>query len=698
MPTHKDLPPPEDGDIEAFRARQAKEKNEAHKRAAAVYIPQPEDPIRREELEQDPLLWLPHYLPEVFSDGFEEHHIDMVKAIDRAATYTGDQAIAAPRGEGKTTIAEGTTLFCMLRRLKPVPFAVIFAATGSDAEDSLNSVKEYICESDRLLADYPELCVPVREVQATPNKAHSMRVYGDHFPLAKARFQWSGREISFPNVPGFFAAKTRFATRGLDAAVRGLKKGTRRPTLAVIDDPDTESTAASEDQTDKLIRRIERAIAGLAPKGKRMSRVLLSTLQNRTCASAQFTDSQIKPSWNGKRFKLVITPPADTDSWDEYCGMRQQNMADGDPFARGAHAFYLEHREQMDEGAVVANPYSYDARILPDGSALQVSTLQRYYDFVADNGEHAALSELQNDPPEESGPVESGITAYRIQRQVSGYPRRVVPPDVLALVQGIDPGKYACHWVVKAFRADATGFVIDYGVQEVLGTKITSPDAAIDQAILRALRTRRETVLANPYCTADGKPVEILKTVTDAGYRTHIVYGFCQEAGLGFEAAMGFGKAAGCAGPMFSQPVRATDTKRPGGEGWFKSLRPRGTWLVCMHKDHWLGWEHDRWMTPPDMPGTCMLFGDPGEGDRLSPDQKGHFSFSKHLTALVQREEPTKDKGIIRRWHVKSDTDHYFSASYQADVAGCMCGVSLLKKVKKPGQSRRTLAELAGAT
>ncbi len=678
-------------DIEAFRAKQRTEKNAQHKAAAAIYIPPPEDDKRRKRLEKDVFKWLEWYLPDVFTEPFQPHQKEMVEAILSATRYAGDQAIAAPRGEGKTTVAECVTIYCIIRGL--IQFAVIFASTANDAENSLKSIKEFIADSDRMLADYPAICIPVREVEAVPAKAHTITVYGDDFSFVSARFQWSGTDISMPKIPGLICAESRIATRGLDSAVRGLKKGTKRPQLALIDDPDTEDSARSEDQAKKLSTRIERAIAGLAPKGKRMSRVMLTTLQNRTCVSAQFTDPKIKPSWKGKRFAFLKKMPERIDRWEEYITLRQQAISNGDEFARKAHNFYKENRKDMDAGCEVANKYSFDDRKLPDGSKLQLSTIQRYYDFVADNGEEAALCELQNNPPEETGPIESGITAHRVQRQVSGYPHRIVPPDVACVVQGIDVGKFACHFVVKAFRVDATAYVIDYGVQEVLGT-MRGSDEALDKHILRALYARRESMLSNPYTTADGEIVDIQKTIVDAGYRTDAIYHFCREAGVSYQAAMGFGKSSGCVKSAFNSPVRVTNDKRP-GDGWFLTLRPKGVWLCGMDTDRWKGWEHDRWMTPPDQPGTCLLFGERGIGDRLSDDQKLHFSFSKHITAEVESESPTKDKGMVRKWKVKSDTNHYFDASYMADVAANMCGITLLRKSRLMGGKRKTAQELA---
>jgi hypothetical protein len=594
--------------------------------------------------------------------------------------YAGDQAIAAPRGEAKSTIAECVTIRNILKGA--LPFAVLFAATAHDATNSLGSIKEYIVRSDRLLADYPEVCVPARDVDGTPNRAHSCLVVGDEFPITNARFQWSGDEISMPRVPGSVCAGSIIATRGLDAAVRGLKKGKLRPSLAVIDDPDTENSALSEEQATKLIRRIDRAIAGLAPKGRRMSRVMLTTIQNRTCASAQFTDAKLKPSWKGKRFAFLHQKPERMDLWDEYVSLRQQAMSEGDEFGRKAHQFYLEHRGAMDAGAQVANPFSFDGRTLPDGSQLQVSAIQRYYDFVADNGEHAALSELQNDPPAESGPIESGITAYRIQTQVSGFPRKVVPPGCSWITQAIDVRKAGLHFVVRAWLLDnenclSTAYTIDYGFQDSHGTTPGS-DEGVDVAIKQAILARKDMMECEPYTDTGGVVRKVDLTLVDAGWRTEAIYEACREIGLDWKPAMGFGKSNGCAKTSFTGVVHNTTDKKK-GDRWFLSRRPGGTWLVCMDTDFWKSWEHDRWMSDPNKAGTVLLWGEPSDRPgRLSQDQKSHFSYSKHLTAEIEVEEVVK--GMLKRgWKSKSDSNHYFDASYMSDVAASMLGVRLVR-------------------
>jgi hypothetical protein len=496
-----------------------------------------------------------------------------------------------------------------------------------------------------------------------------------------------------PNVPGSRCARAIIATRGLDAAVRGLRISNQRPDLALIDDPDTEETAASEEQAAKLERKIDRTIGGLGGQRKRIARVMLTTLINQKCVSAKYTDPAKKPAWNGRRLRFLKTMPVRVDLWEEYVSYRQTGQQEGDRFARKAFRFYLDHRAEMDEGAEVSNPNRFVPTLCPDGTPEEISALQHFWNFVADNGMEAAKSELQNDPDEETGPIESGISAGRIQRQVSGYDRRVIPPGCKWLTQGIDCRKLGLHFVVRAWRPNeggpASGFVVDYGFHETHGTTVGT-DEGLDDALRAALHERREAIDAEPYCDEDGLVIPIGQTIVDAGWRTDAVYQFCREAGLAYKPAMGFGKSAGCTSASFSPPVHPTPDRKSGFH-WFLSRRPDGTWLVCMEADFWKTWEHDRWLTDPTRPGTLLLYGDPGDSarsGRLSHDQKKHFAYAKHLVAEVEVEEIVKG-ALKRRWKSKSDTNHYLDASYMADVAASMLGVPMAGRPTAPPPAKR---------
>ena len=73
----------------------------------------------------------------------------------------------------------------------------------------------------------------------------------------------------------------------------------------------------------------------------------------------------------------------------------------------------------------------------------------RRFEFIAEKGMDAFLTEYQNDPPAEKGPVESGITAHRIQRQLNGLERKIVPT-------GIWPSSIALPGLVSTFSPATT--------------------------------------------------------------------------------------------------------------------------------------------------------------------------------------------------------------------------------------------------
>jgi len=668
--------------------------------AARIEIPRCADLDRRAEMEANDFRWLMYYRSDLFWYEFVGQQRDMIEAIREAIEHGGDQSIAASRGEGKTKIFENMLLkYTLSGRISA---AILFAATAALATCSLDSIRD-VCAGRgdvardgalpgaRLLADYPEVCVPVQSLQGVTSKAGKMRANGvrfnngERFKDALIGFKWAGYELHFPDVPGCPSARAAIATRGLDSAVRGVNLNGHRPSVVCIDDPETEDSARSEEQALKLEDRIDKGIAGLGGQQRGVARVMLTTLQNRICASYRFTDPAQKPSWRPRRFRFLLKKSDRVDLWEEYVSKREEDFqrrdAKGnyiDPNARRSHKFYLKNRKAMDAGAIVSNPNRYDPETLPDGSQKEVSALQRYYNEVARIGSEAVACELDNDPPEEAGPIESGITAGRVESQISGYKRGVIPPACTVVTHSIDVGKFNCHWVVKAWRVDATAYVVDWGVQPVSDTIIGS-EKGMDRAILRALFQRREILLIEPYRTADGKPVDIDLTLVDARFRGDTICHFCAEAGLAWKPAMGCGKSGGCTIPKFAPPTRRTIDRRP-GDGWFEKRRPKAAgWMIYMDTDRWKGWEHDRWMTPPTDPGTCLLAGERWGGDRrlsamIQQERQSRFSFAKHITNEVEREFEG-----VREWHTKSHTHHWFDASYMADVAANMCGISLLK-------------------
>lgn len=673
------------------RIADAERKRLKRSQQKLVIIPRCKDRRRRNRLEKDDVKWLMYYFaPESGSESpftyeFTVQQREMIAAIRRAITDGGDQALAASRGEGKSTLFERMLLKYTLSGV--VSFSVLFAATGSAAEDALDSIKAEIENNSRLAEDYPEVCIPVQALENTPSRAHYQLVSGTRhdnkkpFEFASSKFTWCGQEISMPKVPGSPCSGAIIATRGLDSAVRGVKKRGRRVDVAGIDDPDTEETVRSEEQAAKLETRIDRAIAGLGSQKRRVARIMLTTLQNRNCVSYKFTDPTQKPSWNGKRFRFLITPPERADLWEEYVEHKKADWVGG---TNTALEFYVANRDAMEAGAVVANPNRY--------SHGELSALQHYFNEVARIGPEAVATEYDNDPPEEESSIESGISAGRIQRQLSGYPRRIVPPECKLLSRGIDVQKAGLHVVVKAWRPDATNYVVDYEFFETHGTKYGSDDG-LEFAIRRAILSYMDR--AEPYTTLDGVELPVAMTLIDSGWQAPAVYQACAEIGLGIYPAKGHGKSHGCATLNFHDALKRTQDRKP-GDGWFMQRQKGNLWLVHCDTDRWKAFEHARWMTQEGRPGAAYLYGEITDEERrfiekrLPRDSKEHFSFAKHLTAEVETEDVIRGK-VARVWKVKAGRvqNHYLDASYLADVAAAMQGIRLFGKARPQTAARR---------
>lgn len=623
---------------------------------------------------------------------FTEQQLEMAKAIALAIEEGGDQAIAASRGEGKSTLAWRLLLKYVLQG--KLRFPVLFAATGTAAGNTLEEIKLELENNPRLRAYYPEIVEPILALEGVPQRAGTMLATGrrhdngEAFEEVLIRFSWCGQQIYLPDVPGAPGRGAIIATRGLDAEVRGLRIKGRRVDLALIDDPDTEETSRSEEQADKLEKRIERAIAGLGGQRRTVARIMLTTIQTTISASYKFTDPTQKPSWRGKRYRFLIQPPTHLDEWQAFITLWQQDQLNG---TNKAGELYAANRRRMDEGAIVSNKHRYTDK--------QLSALEHYYTLVARYGPEAVASEYDNDPPKPAMQTDVGITARRIQTQLSGYRRKLIPPACTILTQGIDCKKQSLHWIVRAWEPNGTGFTIDKGIFSVRGTSYgveEGVEQAIRAAIIEHMEEFRDRITNGEYIKPDGEIITDPLTLCDSRYQTDAVRLACIEIGAGIMPVMGFGRSKGVSG-TFRAGRPATATFKPGDHynRVIVEVGQQKLWGIEADTDHWKRWEHERWMTGPDKPGRMTIYGERDESTSrhggLSQIERDHLPYAQHIVNEKEIDEPYKG-GFRKIWHVKSDNVHWLDASYYSDVAAIVRGVALLKPVElaKPPVKRKT--------
>lgn len=635
-------------DSAALRMRKVRE------RAMTVHVRTCANPQRRQAALADPQTFIKTYFAERFYMNHASHHVEMINAICHVAHFGGDQAISAPRGEGKTTVATVMMIYAILKQW--VRFPVIIAQTGPHAERIFKDIKHQFENNELLGDDFPEIADPVKALEGAPQRGNMQRHNGK-----LTRIAWKKSTLTFPDIDGSPYGGVSLAYFGLDAAIRGLIINGMRPDFVLIDDPETRESAASPHQIAIRAQSIDRDIAGLAGPQKRIARVMLCTIQNRYCLAYQYTNPKAKSSWSGKRFRMLDEFPENTSMWEEYIVRRHECQRNGDKEGREATEFYIENREAMDEGAKVSNPQRLDATEMEDGWQIEVSALQHCYNIIADYGMESFLSECQNDPSEETGPEKMNITASKVGSRMSGLEQGEWHPEHDVVTIGIDLGKYLCHWVMIGWQPDCIGNVVDYGIVEVHGVGTSTDSQAAEVALFNALVRWRSEMLEV------GKPLDMV--LIDSGDFTKTAYEFIREVG-----GTPFMVSKGISTKNFHVGKRTKE--RIPGENWYASLQKQeNIWLYLLDTDYWKQFVHERFMTPTFnearhyVPASLSLYS--------TEDRKKHLSYSHHIVAEERREEFIAGKGLRRYWHQVNRNNHYLDATYMACAAARMKGVQL---------------------
>ena len=179
-----------------------------------------------------------------------------------------------------------------------------------------------------------------------------------------------------------------------------------RPSLVVLDDPQTDESARSPSQCATRESILAGAVLGLAGPGKKISGIMPCTVIRPDDMADNILDRDKHPDWNGERTKMVYTFPTNQKLWDEYARVRAEGLRQGDG-GKAATEFYREHQSEMDAGAAVAWPVRFNHDEL---SAIQHAMNLKLQD------EAAFYAEYQNEPL----PVERAHSAELTADQIAG--------------------------------------------------------------------------------------------------------------------------------------------------------------------------------------------------------------------------------------------------------------------------------------
>ena len=634
-------------------------------------LPDVVDAERKKKCEKDFRLFCETYFPETFTLTWSPDHLKAINRIETAVLRGGLFALAMPRGSGKSSLTEVAAIWSMLYGHRE--FIVLIGATESAALELLDSLMTELEVNEHLAADFPEVCFPIQQLDGIANRCAGQLYHGE-----RTRITWTSNEIVLPTISGSKASGIVVRVAGITGRIRGMKYKrpdgrSVRPSLVIIDDPQTSESAGSLEQTRKRVRVLAGDILGLAGPGQKISGIMPCTIIRPGDMADIILNRQTHPDWNGERTKMVYVFPKNTKLWEEYAEIRAEALRTDGNFQK-ATDFYAEHREEMDEGAQV----SWEARYNHDEiSALQHAMNLKFQD------EQAFQAEYQNDPLPEDVGGEEIMSIDAICQKINGLPHNKVPLACDRMTLFIDVQKALLFYVVTAWAENFTGSVIDYGAWPDQHRREFSladanptiqsefPRAGLEGGLYAALTALTDDLLGREWEREDGAVLKIERALIDAnwGQSTDLVYEFCRESKFAGIVLPSHGRYVGAS----SKPMTEY-RKQPGDRLGFNWMMPsvakkRAVRHVIFDSNFWKSFVHARLAVPTGDKGSLTLYGRiPGT----------HQLLAEHLTAEYRVK--TQGRGrTVDEWKLKPEhhDNHWLDCLAGCAVCGSMLGCTL---------------------
>ena len=647
-------------------------------------IPAVADPKRRKRCEKSFLRFCETYFSETFYLKWSDDQIKVITKIDRSILAGGLFAIGMPRGSGKTSLCERGALWGIIVGKRK--FIALVGAEASLAEEMLETLKMEIETNDLLCADFPEICYPIRCLDGIAQRANGQTYHGN-----RTHIGWTGQQIIFPTIPGSKAAGAIIRVAGITGRIRGMKYlardgVTRRPDLALVDDPQTDESAASLSQNVKRLRILAGAVLGLAGPDKKIAGFMPCTVIRKDDMADQILDREKHPAWQAERMKMVYSFPKAEKLWAQYEEIRAEELK-AERGQKKATSFYRKHRKEMDEGAQVAWP----ARKDPD----ELSAIQHAMNLKFDD-EPAFMAEYQGEPHDEKD-ENTALPADTIAAKVNRHARALAPINTTHLTAFIDVQKKLLFYVVVAWAEDFTGAVVAYGAwpeqartyfslrEATRSLARAKPDAGLEGSIYNGLEKLTAQLLGREWKRDDGALLRVGRCLVDAnwGESTDVVYQFCRQSVHASTLLPSHGIGVGAS----SRPM-SEYKKKPGertGHNWrIPSVRgKRAVRHVIYDTNYWKSFVHSRLAVPVGDKSSLTLFGSKPIIHRL---------YAEHLTAEYCI--PTEARGrIVNEWKIKPNRpdNHWFDCTVGCAVAASMSGIALESQqpARRHGKRRR---------
>jgi len=580
--------------------------------------------------------------------------VRFVKDLEDRVLNGGLKHVRWPRGKGKSTWVKIAMMWAMLYGHKR--FGVIVERTRGMAKIVAEEIWKRIYISPRISADFPEFAIPMRDVEMSPQRMRS-QTYMEKLTYMKMdvsvfNFFKLPTMKDFPNTGGIIAF------RGADQALRGINIESSRPDFFFIDDPQDEEAARNPETVAKIEKNINGAVLGSGEIDATITAVMASTPIEPDDVSETFADQNKHPEWHTEteRFVTNFGPKEPMSQFLKIAAVDES----------AAHAFYVEHRAEIEDGVEMMDEGDFDPN-------REVSAYEHALNLLHSRKSVSFYAEYQMVPSRSQGIYK--ISPKMVRDRVNGHPMYEVPHEcdqgVLAFV---DVNATAgLRWEICAFGRGRVAAILAYGQYPKEGARLFPeglPTSAIPAYLDPAIRTVATEIIGAHLVDEEGNAVRVRGVCFDGGWQTECVAASvaslnAEYADKPFVWSMGF-DAKG-----YSR-YHHNKAAMPNAEG-LKAAEECHTWAtangvyLAFNSDYWKEVMQTSFLAEPLAKSSSSFYGS---------DPLLHVDFAQEI---CNEELKAKDKstryGAIYHWHKDAyRPNHYGDVHAGALVFGAIRG------------------------
>jgi len=643
-------------------------------------LPEVADAKRRKAGQKSFRTFCETYLHEACCLAWSPDHLRAIEKIERAVLKGELFSFAMPRGSGKSTLVEAAALWSMLYGHRE--FIMIVGADQTIAGAMLDSLKAQLENNELLLADFPEACFPVARLDRI-----SQRAKGQTYKGKPTHIEWTADQITLPWIPGAASAGAAVRVAGITGRIRGIKHTrpdgkTIRPSLVLIDDPQTDEAANSPSQVATRERILSGAILGLGGPGVKMSGLCTITVIRPDDLADRLLDRNRHPEWQGEKSKLVYEWPKADELWGQYAELRRQGQRDGVGTGE-ADKFYQQNRKKMDDGSRVAWP----ERVNED----ELSAIQHAWNLRIDRGESAFFAEYQNEPQADDIASDK-LDRKSLATRAMPLKRGELPAGHNTLTAFIDVQDRLLYWLVASWGESFGGHVVAYGTEpdqaasifEASSVKRTlalaADGAGFEAALYAGLERCTEFLLGRDWRREDGADMRIGQVLIDAnwGQSTQVVRTFAKRSPFASITLPSHGRFVGASSQPLTEKTRHRGDRL--GLNWrVAKLGDTSQRSALYDTNYWKSFCAAR---------LRMHVGDP---EAITLHAGNHDLLIEHLTAEYPVRTEARGR-TVDEWKKAGRDNHWFDCLVGAAVAASITG--LQPTASETGGRRRKKVEI----